>query len=162
MVRTVIAMTAVLVAGLPAWAEHVPIDALTPTNGRVETIRTLKVVIHEAGGPHDWLIKHETILKLVELTNQHRGRMGIGPVVLDTQMCLDAQRHAKWMSDFGGFQHSGLPYMEIIYQSVTTPETAIQGWIASPPHHGIMLSGTRVGFGYMVKNGYPYWVGVFR
>ena len=45
MVRTVIAMSAVLVAGLPAWAEHVPIDALAPTNGPIETVRTLKVVI---------------------------------------------------------------------------------------------------------------------
>lgn len=116
-----------------------------------------------AEGPHDWLIKNEAITRLVTATNQHRAQLGLGPVVLDTQMCLDAQRHAKWMADFGGFQHSGLPYMEIIYQSVTTPESAIQGWIASPPHHGIMLSGTRVGFGFAKSsNGYPYWVGVFR
>jgi len=161
MVRTMIAMSVVLV-GLPAWADQGPVDALLPSNVQVETVRAEKVAAEAEVGPHDWLIKHETILKLVELTNQHRARMGVGPVVLDTQMCLDAQRHAKWMSDFGGFQHSGLPYMEIIYQSVQTPEHAIQGWIASPPHHGIMLSGTRVGFGYMIRNGYPYWVGVFR
>jgi uncharacterized protein YkwD len=155
-------MAAVLMAGLSAQAEHEPVDALAPSNGPIETVVARKIATGEAPGPHDWLIKHETILKLVELTNQHRAQMGIGPVVLDTQMCLDAQRHAKWMSDFGSFQHSGLPYMEIIYQSVATPDTAIQGWIASPPHHGIMLSGTRVGFGYMTRNGYPYWVGVFR
>lgn len=162
MVRLVIAVSAVLVSGLPAWAEHEPVDALAPSNGPVLSVRSMKVEIEEEKGPHDWLVKHETIVKLVELTNQHRARMGLGPVVIDVQMCLDAQRHATWMADFGGFQHSGLPYMEIIYQSVTTPESAIQGWIASPPHHGIMLSGTRVGFGYMVRNGYPYWVGVFR
>lgn len=162
MVRTVIAMSVVLMAGLPAWAEHEPVDALLPSNGPIETVSAEKVVTEELEGPHDWLIKHETILKLVELTNQHRARMGVGPVVLDTHMCLDAQKHAVWMSNFGGFQHSGLPYMEIIYQSVLTPEHAIQGWIASPPHHGIMLSGQRVGFGYMIRNGYPYWVGVFR
>jgi uncharacterized protein YkwD len=161
MVRTVIAMSVVLMSGLPAWSEHEPVDALTPTNVSVE-VQAKKVATEVVEGPHDWLIKHQTIVKLVELTNQHRARMGVGPVVLDTQMCLDAQRHAKWMAEFGGFQHSGLPYMEIIYQSVTTPEHAIQGWVASPPHHGIMLSGTRVGFGYMVRNGYPYWVGVFR
>lgn len=127
-------------------------DATKPEN--------IKVVSPE--GPHDWLIKHKTIVRLVELTNEHRARMGARPVVLDTEMCLAAQQHAKWMSEFG-FQHSGLPYMEIIYQSVQTPEHAIQGWVASPPHHGIMISDvTRVGFGYAVRNGYPYWVGVFR
>lgn len=162
MVRTVIAMSVVLVAGLPTWADSEPADALRPSNVAVVTVRADKAVMEAPEGPHDWLIKHETILKLVELTNQHRARMGIGPVTLDTQMCLDAQRHAKWMADFGSFQHSGLPYMEIIYQSVVTPEHAIQGWIASPPHHGIMLSGTKVGYGYMLRNGYPYWVGVFR
>ena len=162
MVRTVIAMSAVLMAGLPAWAEHEAVDALVPSNGPIETVRAGKAILEAEEGPHDWLIKHKTIVKLVELTNQHRSRMGVGPVILDTQMCLDAQRHARWMADFGRFQHSGLPYMEIIYQSVRTPEDAIQGWVASPAHHGIMLSGTRVGFGYRVRNGYPYWVGVFR
>ena len=160
-VRTVIAMSVVLLAGLQTWAKDDVADALAPANRPIETVRAEKVIV-EAEGPHDWLIKHETILRLVELTNQHRARTGLGPVTLDTQMCLDAQRHANWMANGGGFQHSGLPYMEIIYQSVLTPESAIQGWIASPPHHGIMLSGTKVGFGYMVRNGYPYWVGVFR
>lgn len=162
MVRTVIAMSGFLMAGIPTWAGVDVVDAQKPSNGPIETVRAEKIVTKAVEGPHDWLIKHTTIVRLVELTNQHRARMGIGPVILDTQMCLDAQRHATWMSDFGSFQHSGLPYMEIIFQSVQTPETAIQGWIASPPHHGIMLSGTRVGYGYMIRNGYPYWVGVFR
>jgi uncharacterized protein YkwD len=162
MIRLVIAMSAVLMAGLPAWAEFEPADALAPCNGLVETVKVEKVATKEQEGPHDWLIKHQTIVRLVELTNQHRAQMGMGPVILDTQMCLDAQRHANWMANYGGFQHSNMGYMEIIFQSVQTPEAAIQGWIASPPHHGIMLSGTRVGYGYMVRNGYPYWVGVFR
>ena len=88
--------------------------------------------------------------------------MGLGPVVLDTQMCLDAQRHANWMAATGAFQHSSLPYMEIIYQGLATPEAAIQGWIASPPHHAILQRGTRVGFGYQLRGGHPYWVGVFQ
>lgn len=162
MLRMVSLVSVLLLAGVVARAEHETADATLPSNGPIETVQAEKIVVPEEEGPHDWLIKHETIVKLVELTNQHRSRMGMGPVVLDTQMCLDAQRHANWMANFGGFQHSGLPYMEIIYQSVGTPEGAIQGWVASPPHHGIMLSGTRVGFGYMNRNGYPYWVGVFR
>lgn len=161
MVRLMTAMLALLMVGMPALGEDTPADALMPSNVTAESVQAEKAEA-PVEGPHDWLIKNETIVKLVELTNQHRARMGAGPVVLDTQMCLAAQRHATWMANGGGFQHSGLPYMEIIYQSVTTPESAIQGWVASPPHHGIMLSGSRVGFGYMVRNGYPYWVGVFR
>ncbi len=116
-----------------------------------------------AVGKNDWLVKHPTIVKLVELTNSQRASQGVGPVILDEEMCLAAQRHAQWMADQGGFQHSGLPYMEIIHQSVTSPESAVNGWVYSPPHHGIMLSGSRVGFGYAVSaGGYPYWVGVFR
>jgi len=151
---------AVVLMAAPVWAESAA-DALMPDNVP-QVVVAEKVATEMEAGPHDWLVKHETILRLVELTNQHRARMGIGPVTLDTQMCLDAQRHAKWMADTGAFQHSGLPYMEIIFHSVQSPEGAIQGWIASPPHHGIMISGTRVGFGYMTRNGYPYWVGVFR
>lgn len=142
----------VLVVTTASFAQEVA-DATKPEN--------VKVV--PKAGPHDWLVKHKTIVRLVQLTNEHRVQMGVHPVVLDVEMCLAAQRHAKWMAEYGSFQHSGLPYMEIIYQSVQTPEHAIQGWVASPPHHGIMIStATRVGFGYSMRNGYPYWVGVFR
>ncbi len=162
MLRTALLTMACLVAGLPTWADDRPASALKPSNGMVETVRAEKVIAEEAPGQHDWLVKNETILRLVDQTNQHRARMGLGPVTIDAQMCLDAQRHANWMASFGAFQHSGLPYLEIIFHGVTTPEAAIQGWIASPAHHGIMLSGSRVGFGYQIRNGYPYWVGVFR
>jgi hypothetical protein len=159
---TVLTM-ACLFAGLPVWAsDDGPVSALSPANGSVVTIRAEKILVEEKPGPHDWLIKNENIVRLVSRTNQHRAQMGLGPVVLDTQMCLDAQRHATWMASTGAFQHSSLPYMEIIFQGVGTPEGAVQGWIASPAHHGIMLSGSRVGFGYQLRGGYPYWVGVFR
>lgn len=113
-------------------------------------------------GKHDWLVKHPTILELIAKTNQHRAQMGLGPVRINPEMCLAAQRHAQWMAQTGALQHSGLPYAEIIFNGPTTPDGAIQGWIASPAHHGIMLSGNEVGFGYMVQNGSPAWVGVFR
>jgi len=162
MLRTALLTMACLTAGLPVWADDQPADALMPTNGSVVTVRAEKIITEEKPGPNDWLIKNENILRLVAQTNQHRAQMGLGPVVLDTNMCLDAQRHASWMAVTGAFQHSSLPYLEIIFHGVATPEAAIQGWIASPAHHGIMLSGSRVGFGYQVRGGYPYWVGVFR
>ena len=162
MLRTALLTMVGLTAGLPVLADESPASALTPVNGPVVTVRTEKLIIEETPGSHDWLVKNENILRLVAQTNQHRAQMGLGPVVLDTSMCLDAQRHASWMAASGAFQHSNLPYLEIIFHGVATPEAAIQGWIASPAHHGIMLSGSRVGFGYQVRGGYPYWVGVFR
>lgn len=111
---------------------------------------------------HDWLTKHPTIQRLLTLTNQHRAQYGLPQLKLNPEMCLAAQRHAEWMASVQVLQHSGLPWPEIIFLGPTQPEAAIQGWIYSPAHHGIMLSGTEVGFGYMVRHGQPAWVGVFR
>ncbi|MDE1971073.1 MAG: CAP domain-containing protein [Patescibacteria group bacterium] len=125
-----------------------PADALQPENVKP--------------GPHDWLIKNETIVSLHKEVNLHRARSGLPPVAIDTNMCLAAQRHAVYMSNYG-FMHSGLPYMEIINQSHPNAQGAVYSWAASPPHNGIMLSNaTSVGFGYALRGGYPYWVGVFR
>jgi uncharacterized protein YkwD len=112
---------------------------------------------------HDWLVKHPTIVRLVTLTNQHRAQYGLAPLKVNAEMCLAAQRHANWMCDAQSLTHSGLPYQEIIFLGPRQPEDAVNGWIYSPAHHGIMLSGSsEVGFGYMVRNGQPAWVGVFR
>ncbi|OYW11514.1 MAG: hypothetical protein B7Z55_19210 [Planctomycetales bacterium 12-60-4] len=93
---------------------------------------------------------------------QHRARMGRPPVRINSDMCLAAQRHATNMADTGWYRHSGLPWPEIIYAGPRSEQDAVNGWINSPAHHGIMLSGSEVGFGYMVRNGQPYWVGLFR
>lgn len=116
----------------------------------------------EPKGEHDWLIKHPVILKVLELQNAERARHGLPPHRLNPDMCLDAQRHAVWMAETGYYQHSGLPYMEIIFQGPRSPEAAVQGWIHSSAHHSLMLSGTECGIGYMKLNGRTYWVGVFR
>ena len=115
-----------------------------------------------SAGEHDWLIKHDTIQELVRLTNEERRRSGRAPVTLNTEMCLAAQQHAQWMAKTGWYQHSRLPYMEIIFRGPRSAKAAVNGWIYSPAHHGIMLSGSQVGFGYMKRNGATYWVGVFR
>lgn len=112
--------------------------------------------------PHAALVQHPTIQKLVQLTNAHRAQYGLAPVRINPHMCAHAQQHATWMASTGAFAHSNLPYMEIIFAGPGSAEAAIQGWIYSPAHHGIMLSGSEVGFGYQNFNGTPYWVGVFR
>jgi len=111
---------------------------------------------------HEWLTKHPVILQLLKLTNEHRARSGLPALELDFQMCLDAQKHATWMCETGWFSHSGLPYRENIFQNIVSPEAVVNGWALSPAHNWNMLSGTKVGFGYNVKNGMPYWVGVYQ
>lgn len=111
---------------------------------------------------HDWLLKHPTILKLLKLQNEERARNGLPPLRLNAEMCLAAQQHAVWMAKTGYYMHSSLPWAEIIFNGPLTPEAAVNGWIWSPAHHSIMLSGSEAGFGYMVIDGRTYWVGVFR
>lgn len=113
-------------------------------------------------GPHDWLIEHPTILRLLKLHNQTRSRSGRQPLVLNTEMCLAAQRHANQMATSGRFAHSGLPYRENIAYRQRTADHAVRTWNASPGHFNNMLSGSHVGFGYAVRNGVGYWVAVFR
>ncbi len=113
-------------------------------------------------GQADWLMKHPTIQKLLELTNQHRAQSGLPPVTLNAEMSLAAHRHAEWMASYGALQHSGLPWRENIFLGPATPDAAISGWIYSPAHRANMLSGNEVGFGYVNRNGQLAWVGVFR
>ncbi len=110
----------------------------------------------------EWLVKHPTILRLLELHNQERARVGLSPSKLNPMMCLAAQKHAVWMAETGSMSHSGLPYRENIFMGVSTPEAATNGWIWSPAHHGNMLSGSEVGFGYMILNGRPCWCSVMQ
>lgn len=115
-----------------------------------------------SAGSHDWITKHPTIERLASLTNSHRSRSGRAPVALNPELCVAAQRHATWMARTGIYRHSSLPYREIIFRGPTTADAAVRGWIYSPAHHGILLSGRECGFGYMKRNGVCYWVGVFR
>lgn len=111
---------------------------------------------------HAWLMKHPTILKMMELQNQERARNGLPPFRMNAELCILAQRHAKWMGDTGWYTHSSMGIPEIIHSGPMTPEDAVNGWIWSPAHHWIMLSGTEAGFGYMVRNGATYWVTLVR
>lgn len=114
-------------------------------------------------GAQEWLIQHPTLLRMMELQNQERARYGLPPLTINPTMCLEAQRHANWMASTGWYQHSNLGWPEIIHSGPYNPEAAVTGWIYSPAHHSIMLSGgTQAGFGYSVKNGTPFWVTVIQ
>jgi uncharacterized protein YkwD len=110
-----------------------------------------------------WLAQHPTLLQMLELQNQERARYGIHPLTINPAMCMAAQQHAHWMASTGWYQHSNLGWPEIIHSGPYDPEGAVSGWIYSPAHHSIMLSGgTQAGFGYSIKNGTPFWVTVIQ
>jgi uncharacterized protein YkwD len=111
---------------------------------------------------HAWVTEHPVIQKLLDLTNTHRAKYNRAPVELDPYLTLKAQEHAEWMAKTGYYQHSRFGYPEIIFYSPGSAQNAINGWIRSPAHHGIMLKRANyVGFGYMMINGRDYWVGIF-
>ncbi len=110
-----------------------------------------------------WLTEHPVIREMWRQCNAERARYGLPALKLSPSLCQDAQRHAEWMAETGWYQHSALPWAEIIHHGPQTVTDCINGWIYSPAHHGIMLGGFReCGFGYMQRDGYTYWVGVFR
>ena len=112
---------------------------------------------------HAWVTEHPVIQKLLDLTNRHRARYQLPALELDPYLSLKAQEHAEWMARTGYYQHSRFGFPEIIFYSPGSPENAVNGWIRSPAHNGIMLRRSRyVGFGYMLINGRDYWVGIFH
>ena len=108
------------------------------------------------------LMADPTIVEMQKFENQERARYGLRPFHMDGQMCVLAQRHAEWMASTGNYVHSNLGYSEIIHSGPQSARDAVTGWIYSPPHHGIMLSGGTAGHGVARRNGYAYWVTIVR
>lgn len=109
-----------------------------------------------------WLTQHPVIQEMMKLQNVERARYSLPPLTMNRDMCLAAQKHAEWMSRTGYYVHSNLPWPEIIHSGPTTAGGAVTGWIYSPSHHAIMLSGRTAGFGYAKRNGGTYWVTVIQ
>ena len=110
----------------------------------------------------EWLTQHPVIQNMMKLQNDERARYGLAPLTMNREMCLAAQRHAEWMSETGYYVHSNWGWPEIIHSGPTTASGAVTGWIYSPAHHAIMLSGGTAGFGYAKRNGATYWVTVIQ
>ena len=150
-----VALVLVSCAGFGTF-EPVSVDTTAKAEGAIESKKL------EAPGEHDWLIKHETIQRLLKFTNEERQRQGLPALKLNTRMCVAAQKYAVWMAETAYYQHSDLPWAEVIHHGPDSAEETVQGWIWSPAHYGILLSGSEVGFGYMVIDDRTYWVGVFK
>ena len=126
----------------------------------------------------EFLHKHPTLVKMWKHSNEIRARYQLHAQRISPELTKAAQDHAWYMARTGQFSHSvnggfvararrhkypGSAYGEIIlYGAGNIPET-FNGWLNSPGHRAILLSGAReVGYGYAVdRSGRTYWVGVF-
>ena len=111
--------------------------------------------------PYAKFTQDKVIQRMLWDANWYRKQSGRQPLVLDGNMCKHAMSHANWMGSYG-MQHSNLPWMEGVGAGVSTPQAAVWMWRRSWAHNNLMMSGTRVGFGYKYVNGYPYWIFVTR
>jgi uncharacterized protein YkwD len=110
----------------------------------------------------DWLVKHPVIVSMQTLQNAERARYQLPALKMNPGLCLIAQKHAVLLAENGWFYHQN-QYAEILHQGVISPEDCVNGWIWSPAHHGLMLSGyTEAGFGYMTGPWGSRWVTIFK
>lgn len=126
----------------------------------------------------DFLHKHPTLVKMWHHSNSVRARYQLPAQRISPELTKAAQDHAWYMARTGQFSHSvngsfvsrarrhhymGSPHGEIILYGSTSIPDCFNGWLNSPGHRAILLSGAReVGYGYAVgTNGMAYWVGVF-
>lgn len=93
--------------------------------------------------------------------NRIRAMYGYGPLQFDRELQARAQRHAEWMATTGRYEHSG-EISEIIHRGPTNARDAFNGYLHSPAHFRVMLSGTRTGHGHAVRDGVSYWATIVK
>ncbi|WP_158265098.1 CAP domain-containing protein [Blastopirellula marina] len=126
----------------------------------------------------EFLHNHPSLVKMWQHSNSVRAQYGLAAQKMNPELTKAAQDHAWYMAKTGQFSHSvnggfvartrrhnyaGSPSGEIILWNAKSIPSCFQGWLNSPGHRAILLSGAReVGYGYAVaRDGSTYWVGVF-
>ena len=107
-----------------------------------------------------WLLDHRVIQSMLDLTNRARAIHRIPPLNIDLRLCLDAQKHARWMSR-NWYTHSAYQWAEGIHTGPRSVAACISDWVHSPPHYEILMINTdrkrRAGFGYELHRGQTWW-----
>ncbi|GIW91319.1 MAG: hypothetical protein KatS3mg109_1751 [Pirellulaceae bacterium] len=120
---------------------------------------------------------HPTIVKMWQVNNRIRQRVGLAPHRLNPALTKAAQDHANYMARTGQFDHyvNRGPWgrarywgyngsvCENIAMGQGTIEGAFAAWQASSGHWANLTSNTQdAGFGYAISpNGTPFWVAVY-
>lgn len=112
--------------------------------------------------------------QIVTLVNQERAKQGLSPVTLDSKLSAAAQVRAREAAQsfshtrpngtkcFTALKEAGVSYRgagENIAYGQRTPQAVMTDWMNSSGHRANILkaSYTKIGVGYTVINGTPYW-----
>lgn len=112
--------------------------------------------------------------QVAKLVNQERAKNGLSQLTLDSQLCAAAEVRAReaaqsfshtrpnGSSCFTALREAGISYRgagENIAYGQRTPAAVMQDWLNSPGHRANILkaSYTKIGVGYVVIGGVPYW-----
>lgn len=167
-----------LVLALPLMAEPTNQDEKPQKESEVQDDAKAEKSEKAKQEPAKFLHEHPTIVKMWKHSNDIRTRYQLPAQKISPELTKAAQDHAWYMARTGQFSHTvnggfvararrhqypGAPYGEIILYGSTNITDCFNGWLNSPGHRAILLSGAReVGYGYAIsRNGTAYWVGVF-
>lgn len=118
--------------------------------------------------------------KVASIVNTERTKAGLKPLILDTSLSKVARIKSQDMADKNYFSHTsptygspfdmmkqfGINYTaagENIAKGQATAESVMKAWMNSPGHKANILSSKfgKIGVGYVIKNGTPYWTQMF-
>jgi len=125
---------------------------------------------------------NDVLKRILDLTNNERGKVGLSPLTLNSQLTAAAQKHSRSMAMQDFFDHrqmgervraEGYHYSRVaenIIAGHSTPEDAIKGWMNSSGHRDNILNSNyrELGVGYYFLendqgsvNYKHYWTQVF-
>jgi uncharacterized protein YkwD len=100
---------------------------------------------------------HESTQQLLTLINVQRERLDIDPLELDLDMCLAAWESSRFFMPSNGQFHNGSPYSQAIFVGPRSHRAAISGFMDSPGHRAILLSGAKAGIAYWSDGNETYY-----
>lgn len=103
-------------------------------------------------------------MSVISQVNAQRGRHGLAPLSVDSQLMSSANRHAQWMASNRNLSH-GSGVAENIAMGQASASEAMRSWMNSSGHRANILGGgyTRIGVAVAyTSSGTPYWCQQFR
>lgn len=135
-------------------------------------------VLPATGEPADDQPSSDYATEVARLVNVERAKAGLKPLTVDTQVQAVAQLRAKEIKQafshtrpngtacFTALDEQDVSYVtagENIAYGYPTPADVMEGWMNSPGHRANILDSdyTKIGVGYVVIDGTPYWTQMF-
>lgn len=151
-----------------AWNGGAPVTPTATPTGPTPTFTPTTVPTATPTPVDDWEAR------VVQLINSERASRDLPVLSSDPRLAQAARRHSQDMADHNFFDHYGsdgsspfdrisdagysfITAGETIAGGYTSPESAVNGWMNSPPHRSILLGDyDDVGVGYVYKSNSTY------